>query len=87
MWEYCAHHICLAQAYEDVLEIIEYVHYVGHHLFSRMHMGKRGGAEDVKHTRSFHARHIILTKVVRFHFRRKSQKRTMFYGMSTVLVR
>jgi hypothetical protein len=67
-----------------VLEIIGHVHYVGHHFFSGMHIGKRGGQEvkkevltssrEVKHARSLEARHGILAKGVRFHFRRKGQK-------------
>ena len=57
-----------------MLEIIGHVHYVGHHFFSGIHVGKRGGAEEVKHARSLEARHGILAKGVRFHFRRKGQK-------------
>jgi len=57
-----------------VLEIIEHVRYVGHYFISGMHIGKRGGAEEVKHECSLHARHGILAKGVRFHFRRKDQK-------------
>ncbi len=46
--------------------------------YVRMHIGKRGGVEEVNHTRSLHARHIILPKVYVYLFAEKVKKALCF---------
>jgi hypothetical protein len=52
-----------------------------------MHIGTRGGADDVKHARSLYARHSILAKDERVFFAGKGQESTLFYDMTGVLAR
>ena len=46
--------------------------------YVRMHIGKRGGDEEVNHTRSLHAHHIILPKVYVYLFAEKVKKAHCF---------